>query len=90
MALEYYKYINNYTVDVHTPTIPEEKEAPSVLPLSMSDAKDITLASFDANTKDLITAHQLKDYRRKTFTLLLLPDVDIMYDQILKGVYELL
>lgn len=51
----------------------------------LEDAKDITLAEYDRNTKDVLTAHRMKDYRRKTFNLILLPKVDIMFDAILEG-----
>ena len=49
------------------------------------DAKVVTLAEFDVNTKNAITAHHLRDYRRKTFHLALLPKVDIMLDKVLEG-----
>ena len=51
----------------------------------LEDAVDITLAEFDRNTKDVITAHRLQDYRRKRFNLVLLPQVDIMFDRLLEG-----
>lgn len=45
----------------------------------------ITLAEFDPVSKDAITAHRLKDYRRKTFSLTLLPEVHILLDDIMEG-----
>lgn len=87
MALEYYAYVNAYHIE--EPKHKQEESKDNILPLIINDAKDITLASYEPMTKDLITAHRLSDYRRKIFTLLLLPDVDIMYDSILKGVYDL-
>lgn len=51
----------------------------------LNDAKDITLAEFDVDTKNAITAHHIKDYRRKRFNLILLPKVDILFDRILEG-----
>lgn len=43
-------------------------------------AKDITLAEFDPSSQGLITAHRIRDYRRKHFTLVLLPDIEIEAD----------
>lgn len=54
------------------------------LPL-LEDAKVVTLAQYDRATKDVLTAHRMKDYRRKTFNLVLLPEVDIMFDRLLEG-----
>ena len=51
----------------------------------LADAKEITLAEFDVKTKDAITAHHLKDYRRKRFNLILLPKIDILFDNVLEG-----
>ena len=85
MALEYYAYVNNYIVQPPTP--PKKVEEPNVLSLKMSTAKEITLAQYNPVTKDIITAHNLKDYRRKVFTLLLLPDADIIFDKVLEGSY---
>ena len=49
------------------------------------DSKIVTLAEFDVNTKNAITAHHLKDYRRKSFHLALLPKIDILFDKLLEG-----
>ena len=51
----------------------------------LEDAKDITLAQYDRSTKDVLTAHRMKDYRRKRFNLVLLPDVEVMFDKLLEG-----
>ena len=51
----------------------------------LKDAKEITLAQYDVDTKDAITAHNLKDYRRKRFNLVLLPKVNIIFDRVLEG-----
>lgn len=51
----------------------------------IEDAKPITLAQHDRISKDVITAHNMKDYRRKRFNLVLLPEVHIMFDEILEG-----
>ena len=51
----------------------------------LEDAKDITLAQYSRYTKDVLTAHKIKDYRRKVFNLVLLPDVSIWFDKLLEG-----
>lgn len=61
---------------------PEEVSAG--LPL-VEDARDITLAQYEPVTKDLVTAHRIKDYRRKSFNMLLLPKVETLFDKLLEG-----
>lgn len=51
----------------------------------LEDAKDITLAQYSRYSKNVLTAHRMKDYRRKRFNLVLLPEVDILFDRILEG-----
>ena len=51
----------------------------------IEDAKPITLAEYDRNTKEILTAHRMKDYRRKTFKLVLLPEVSVLFDLLLEG-----
>lgn len=51
----------------------------------LTDAKEITLAEYDVDTKDAITAHHLKDYRRRRFNLVLLPKIDVPFDRMLEG-----
>lgn len=51
----------------------------------VKDAIEITLAEYNLDTKDMITAHHLKDYRQRTFRLALLPKCDILFDEILEG-----
>lgn len=46
----------------------------------LDTAKNITLAEYDPSAQGLITAHRLRDYRRKHFTLVLLPDIEIEID----------
>ena len=38
----------------------------------VKDAIEITLAEYNLDTKDMITAHHLKDYRQRTFRLAIL------------------
>lgn len=57
---------------------------PKGLPI-IPDTVDITLAEYDPDTRNAITAHHLKDYRRKRFNLNLLPDVHTLFDDMLEG-----
>lgn len=74
--------LNTYAKQPVVTQSPEEVYAGYPL---IEDAKPITLAEYDRNTKDVITAHHMKDYRRKQFNLILLPKVDIFFDLILEG-----
>lgn len=64
------------------PQPPEEVEKGYEL---IEDAKPITLAEYDRNTKDIITAHRMKDYRRKRFNFVLLPEITTLFDKLLEG-----
>lgn len=81
--LEYYSHIHNYDVqlqhiEIHTPG--------TVVPdLRVEDAKVITLAEYNPKSQFAITAHRVKDYRKKSSTLILLPEVDILFDRLLEG-----
>lgn len=86
--LKGYGALWNYKLDLipHKVFTPEPKVkrkyvAPEVTP--------ITLATQDFRTRDYITAHDLRDYRRTTFNMVLLPNVDLPYDVIAKEVYGL-
>ena len=84
-TISLYSRLYDDRVAVKQPIIPKApEEVEEGFPL-LEDAKEITLAEYDRNTKDIITAHRMKDYRRKQFNLVLLPDVDILFDKILEG-----
>lgn len=51
----------------------------------LDDATQVTLAEYDVDTKNAITAHHLKDYRRRVYNLVLLPKIDTMFDKLLEG-----
>ena len=79
----YARLIPDVTVKQPVLVTPPEEVIPSV-PL-LDDAKEVTLAQYDRHTKDVITAHRMKDYRRKNFNLVLLPKVEILFDKMLEG-----
>lgn len=84
MAIELFGLL--YTVpNIKQPIVvatPEEVSAG--IPI-LEDAKDITLAQYDRHTKDVLTAHKIKDYRCKKFSVVLVPDVEILFDKLVEG-----
>ena len=81
--IAYYKHIRNYYADIKTV---ERQPSGVVVPdLHVDDAKVITLSEYNPKSKFAITAHRVKDYRKKTNTLILLPEVDILFDKLLEG-----
>ena len=72
-------------VEVKQPIVTKSPEEIFIGVPILEDAETVTLAEYDAFTKDVITAHRMKDYRRKTFNLALLPEVSIFFDRILEG-----
>lgn len=46
----------------------------------MNTGKDVTIAEFATVSQGAITAHKLKDYRRKNYTLVLLPNIHTVLD----------
>lgn len=84
-VLKYYELLHSNTKEVVLREPLAEPELSVQGRPIVSDAKRITLAEYDVDTKDAITAHHMKDYRRKRFNLALLPKVDILFDRILEG-----
>ena len=82
--LEKYSAIHNYACNEASVQIykPVEKASVQIL----GDIKEITIAENDPTSRDVITAHRLKDYRRKVFSLLILPEVEVLLDSMLKEV----
>ena len=67
-----------YKEQRHHPYEPPEVETSKSFQLPT--AKNVTLAEFDPSAQGLITAHRIRDYRRKHFTLVLLPQIGIEAD----------
>lgn len=70
---------------VKQPVVPKEPDMTNPGVPVLEDAKDITLAQYSRYTKEVLTAHRMKDYRRKRFNLILLPEADILFDKVLEG-----
>ncbi len=77
-------YLSGFRVQQAPPmkTVDEKQES---IPIPM-DAKLITLAQYDRMSKSVITAHNLAEYRKKRFSLMLLPEIDIWFDRLIEGV----
>lgn len=87
-VLDGYRFVNNYGLlfESYKPYIPpvaakRQYVVPEVIP--------VTIAELDPRSKDHITAHDLRDYRRTSFNLVMLPAVTLSYDVIAKEVYGL-
>ena len=80
--LDKYSAIHNYGLDVKPVKVfkPAETDKMEIL----SDMKTITIAEIHPASKPFLTAHRLKDYRRKTFSLLLLPDIELPLDKLME------
>lgn len=76
--------MNNYALNLH---IPKSFRSQPIVekPVILKDAKEITLAEYSPITTGCITAHRLKDYRHKVYSLMLLPQVSITFDTVLEG-----
>lgn len=86
--LDKYRYVTNYGVhfESYKPYIPPERKKRKYVP---PEVPAITMADGDIRSCDFITAHDLRDYRRTSFNLVLLPKVELAFDVIAKEVYDL-
>ncbi len=82
--IDYYSTLYGDRLVKDPVTLKELPEEPKGFPL-LEDAKDITLAQYDRNTKEILTAHNMRDYRRKIFNLELLPSITTYFDLMLEG-----
>lgn len=80
--LDNYSAIHNYSLNL-VPVKSYEQTKPQAVTV-LSDIKEVTIAEIHPLVREQITAHKLKDYRRKTFSLMLLPDVEITLDKFLE------
>ena len=85
--LDRFVAVHNYRVET-VPIKTYEQAKPEPVHI-LSDVRLVTLAEIHPASQEVITAHSLKDYRRKTFSLMLLPDVPIMLDKLLDKVGDL-
>lgn len=86
MGMRYYGILTGLKLDIERPTPYVGKKPNTSKMFLMPTAKDVTLAEYNAASSDAITAHRLSDYRRRRFSLTLLPDVHIIIEDILDAV----
>lgn len=78
MSIEYYRLVNNCTISQSVIKPVEYKKPPA--DSLVSDAVKVTLAQVDTAVSQVLTAHNLKDYRRRKFSLHLLEDITLPID----------
>ena len=83
-TIRYYSQLCNNVRVVQHPVKEAKVAIPEGKPI-LRDTKEITLAEYDVDTKNAITAHRIKDYRRRIYNLVLLPRVNILFDKVLEG-----
>lgn len=81
-VLDNYSAIHNYSLNL-TPVKRYEESKPKPVTI-LSDVKEVTIAEINPLAQGKITAHHLKDYRRKSFSLMLLPDISITLDKLME------
>lgn len=87
MNRSYVKLYSSLIPDVYVkqPEVVKQPEEVSQGLEIVPDAVQITLAEYDVKSKNAITAHHLKDYRRRKFNLILLPKIEVLFDKVLEG-----
>lgn len=83
MVYDYYKLVNN-TICTQSTIKPYTPPVAKVSTVSLSDAVDITLSQYEPSTAPLIRSHRISDYRRRRFSLVLLPNVRTWLDEMLE------
>lgn len=85
MAIELYDALYGSSARTRLRSKSNPIEAAQVGYPIIEDAKQITLAQFDRVSKNAITAHRIADYRRKSFNMLLVPEITTWFDLLLGG-----
>ena len=84
MAMEYFGLLTGMRVDIEKPTLLPRLQSKSTRAFLVPTAKEITLANIDPVSRDAVTAHKLADFRRRKFSLILLPTVFCVMDVMLE------
>lgn len=75
-----------YDEQRHVPYAP--KVVDSSAGFQLPTAKTITLAEYSPVSQGAITAHRIRDYRRRSFSLVLLPNVKVAMDMFFTPIVE--
>lgn len=73
-----------YVEQKHLPYAP--KKVDSSRGFQLPTAKHITLSEFSPASQGAITAHRIRDYRRRSYSLILLPNISVAIDKFLSPV----
>lgn len=82
MGLRDFSALYGYKIELakHTPYTEPPKRSSSTFYLPT--AKEITLAEISPAAREAVTAHRLADYRRRTYSLVLLPNIRVALDDL--------
>lgn len=84
MALKYFEILEGRSINISDKsTYIREREKDKTLPIVEFKSAPITLAELDSLCAGKFTAHRIADYRKKQFSLILLPNVQILFDNLL-------
>lgn len=83
MGMRYFGILTGLKIDIETHTPYRDAPTTQSKMFLVPTAKNVTLAEYNAASSDAITAHRLSDYRRRRFSLTLLPDVHILIEDML-------
>lgn len=83
MGMRYFLALTGMRLDFAPLPIYREPRREANRNFRMPTAKEITLAECNTDAMGAVTAHRLADYRRKQFSLVLLPNVHITLDDML-------
>lgn len=88
MAMKYYKLVGAWRVGIEPPMVQPKppKPARQQRMFQLSTAKELTLAEYNPVSREAITAHHIADYRRRHFSLTLLPDAHVVLEDLLAPV----
>ena len=85
-AINYYIALDKFK-PITQINVPETKQVNTydITKVIKNNDYHVTLAQYDPICSGKITAHNLRDYRHKTFQLSLLPEIRLLFDDILEG-----
>lgn len=83
MGMRYFSVLTGKHLGIYTPKPLPGKRPGTEKAFLMPTAKEITLAEYNEASSGAITAHRLSDYRRRKFSLVLLPNIHIPWEDLI-------
>lgn len=80
MGMREFQYLTSLRLDIE---LPKPYVEPPKNQFTLEKPKEVTLAEYAVESRDVIVAHRLCDYRRRKFSLVLLPNVHILFEDLL-------